>query len=98
MNYVEYRALRRAQRRANLHYFESNPLPSATDPTQDIPVKNIQLLANGEPLNVKRLPLQYTNFPSEKLTAADRRNNDHFDAVGELQALEREGAKSTSKK
>lgn len=96
MNINTFRKLHLTHFFDNKHYYESNPLPSATDPTQDIPVKNIQLLASGEPLNVRKLPLAYTCAPVEKLTAADRRNNDVFDAVGELQALERKGAKSSN--
>lgn len=70
--------------------YENNPLPSNTDPTQDVPIENVQLAANGIPINVSlRKDLVMTNSPIEKMTAIDRRYMDKFDVVGELQAAER---------
>lgn len=73
-------------------FIERNDLPSCTDPTQDIPVKRLQLAANGVPVNVRDLHLPFTCLPASALTAADRRNFDKFDALGELQSLERGAA------
>lgn len=81
----EHRSLQ-FKRREN--YF-SNPLPSATDPTQDVPVCKIDLSPMGVPLNVRPRNFPYSNQGVESLQTIDRRNNDAFDAVGELQSLER---------
>lgn len=67
-----------------------NPLPSDTDPTQDIPVKSIQLAANGEPINVKRSNGVFNGIPADKLSSVEKRNNDKFDQLGELQNLARQ--------
>lgn len=75
-------------------FFEKNDLPSFTDPTQDIPVSQIQLLPNGEPLNVKKKGLQYSNIPIDKMTALDKRLNDKFDILGDLQTLENKTTKT----
>lgn len=69
---------------------EKNSLPSATDPTQDIPVKIIQFAANGQPLNVKEHTGVYSNLQvfvdgEENLTAIERQYTDKFDVLGEYQ-------------
>lgn len=69
-------------------FFENNPLPSCTDPTQDCPVSQIHLSASGEPLNVRKNGMQYANLPIDQMTALDRRNNDKFDILGEQMSLQ----------
>lgn len=64
---------------------EFNPLPSDTDPTQDIPVKMIEVTAAGIPVNVKTTHGVFSNVKCENLTSIERRNNDKFDNVIELQ-------------
>lgn len=66
-----------------------NSVPSFTDPTQDIPIKRLQMAANGLPINVRQLNAVYSNSGVEKLTSIDRRNHDAFDALGELQSIEK---------
>lgn len=85
MNIIKFKELH-----LNLHVdaprtVEQNFLPSATDPTQDIPVKAIQLAANGSPLNVKELALVMSNVKIENMTSIERRHTDVFDKVAELQ-------------
>lgn len=63
-----------------------NPLPSATDPTQDIPVRNIEVSALGVPLNVKEVKGVFSNLKIEQFTTIEKRNNDKFDVVAELQS------------
>lgn len=75
-----------------------NPLPSSTDPTQDIPIKKLQMAANGIPVNVSmRKDLYYTNRGTETLCTIDSRNNDKFDVAGELQAREQNVNKTINK-
>lgn len=66
-----------------------NVLPSATDPTQDIPISRLQMAANGLPINVRCNKVYFTNEGVESLCATDRRNMDKFDVYGELQGIER---------
>ena len=66
---------------------EINLLDSATDPTQDIPVKMIQMTASGIPINVKKLDMPMTGVRIEDFTAMEKRNMDIFDALGEYQGL-----------
>lgn len=64
---------------------ETNTIASATDPTQDVPVRNIECTALGIPTNVKELKKVYSNIKVENLTTIEKRNNDQFDQLGELQ-------------
>lgn len=64
---------------------EFNPLPSDTDPTQDIPVRKIELAANGAPINVKQLQGVYSNLKPENFTALEKRHQDKFDVLGDYQ-------------
>lgn len=64
---------------------EVNSLPSATDPTQDIPVKMIEVTAAGIPINVRETKGVFSNLHAEQFTAIERRHNDKFDVLGELQ-------------
>lgn len=64
---------------------EYNPVESATDPTQDIPVKMIEVTAAGIPINVKETRGVFSNLKAENLTSIERRNNDKFDVMNELQ-------------
>lgn len=66
---------------------EINRLDSATDPTQDIPIKNIELAANGEPINVRNRNIPFNNIKVENFTSIERRHTDSFDQLGELQSL-----------
>lgn len=65
--------------------FEYNPIPSDTDPTQDIPVKMIEVSAMGVPLNVKERKAVFSNLLADNLTSIEKRNNDKFDVLSELQ-------------
>lgn len=85
MNIIKFKELH-----LNLHVncprtIEQNFLPSATDPTQDIPVKAIELAANGAPLNVSTLSQIMSNVKIENMTSIERRHVDDFDRVAELQ-------------
>lgn len=64
---------------------EFNPLPSDTDPTQDIPIKMIEVTALGVPVNVKQYKEVYSNIKAENFTSIEKRNCDVFDQLGELQ-------------
>ena len=64
---------------------ENNPIESATDPTQDIPVRNIECTAQGIPTNVKELRRAFSNIKVENFTTIEKRHNDQFDQLGELQ-------------
>lgn len=64
---------------------EVNSLPSDTDPTQDIPVKMIEVTASGIPINVRETKGVFSNLHAEQFTAIERRNNDKFDVLGDLQ-------------
>lgn len=64
---------------------EYNPLPSATDPTQDVPIRMIEVNSLGEPMNVKQTKGIFSNLKPENFTAIERRNTDKFDALNELQ-------------
>lgn len=66
---------------------EINRLDSATDPTQDIPIKNIELAANGEPINVRKRDIPFSNVKVENFTSIEHRHTDSFDQLGELQSL-----------
>lgn len=70
-------------------FHPKNSVPSSTDPTQDIPIKRLQMAANGLPINVRQFNTVYSNTGVEKLTSIDRRNHDVFDALGELQSLDK---------
>ena len=61
------------------------PIDSATDPTQDIPIRAIQFAANGVPLNVKEYKKVFSNIKVEQFTSIEKRNCDKFDNYGELQ-------------
>ena len=93
MTIAELRTAQKLCAFARSRFIEKNPLPSCADPTQDIPIKRLQLAANGDPINVRRLNLPFTCAPVSSLTAVDRRNFDKFDAFGVLQSLERSAAK-----
>ena len=85
MTISEFRTLHKDLRvQTKKHQFKNN-LASATDPTQDIPVRMIQMTANGIPLNVKQRALKFNNLKAENLSSIERRNNDTFDVFGELQ-------------
>lgn len=85
MRLSEYRSLHKNLNVVICKHFETNNVPSATDPTQDIPVRMIQMTASGVPLNVKQRDLKFNNLKIENLTTIEKRNNDVFDCVGELQ-------------
>lgn len=65
---------------------EVNPEPSATDPTQDIPVRMIEVTAMGVPTNVKQFKEVFSNVKAENFTTIEKRFNDVFDQLGELQS------------
>lgn len=93
MNQVQYRAMQKSLISPILLHFDTNNIPSATDPTQDVPVSAIQFGLNDVPLNVNiNKHLAFNNRPIEQMSSIDRRNFDAFDAVGELRALERSNA------
>lgn len=64
---------------------EINSEPSATDPTQDIPIRMIEVTSMGVPINVKQYQAVYSNIKAENLSTIERRNCDKFDQLGELQ-------------
>lgn len=78
-------------------FYEPNCLPSATDPTQDIPVGQINLGVDGEPLNVRRQSMDFANIPINQMTNIDRRNCDKFDILGEQMELQ-QSVRNTIKK
>ena len=87
MNIEEFKTLHK-----NLRVFipkttESNPIPSDTDPTQDIPLRMVEVNALGAPVNVKERKVVFNNVKAENLTTIEKRNNDAFDQLGELQDL-----------
>lgn len=93
MTQEQFRALR-AHGKINvvIPQFENN-LKSDTDPTQDVPVRAIQFLSDGVPLNVKKMNYPFNGFKTiDNLSAIEKRNMDKFDALGELQATERKVA------
>lgn len=92
MDLKQFRDLHKNMICDSIVHFENNPLPSCTDPTQDVPVRNIQFGLNGEPLNVKKNNLPFNNLPIEKMSSVDRRNNDVFDQLGELRDLEKQAS------
>lgn len=98
MTIEQYRNMQKTLCVPFMKHAECNPLSSATDPTQDVPVSKIMFGLNGEPLNVSKRSLTFNNLPIEKMTAIDRRNNDVFDAVGEMRQLESKVKSSKSKK
>lgn len=65
---------------------ESNPLDSDTDPTQDIPIKMIEVTSMGVPINVKERQAVFSNIKAENFTTIEKRFNDQFDQLGELQS------------
>ena len=73
---------------------EINPFPSETDPTQDIPIKAIQITASGIPINVKQYQSVMSGVKVENFTSLEKRNNDVFDNVGELQEISKKMNKS----
>lgn len=72
---------------------ECNPLKSATDPTQDIPLRMVEMSAMGIPTNVKELKAIFNNIKAENFTSIERRFNDKFDQLGELQEASRQVSK-----
>lgn len=75
---------------------EMNHLPSATDPTQDIPVRMIQVNSLGEPMNVRQTKGVYSNLKPESFTSIEKRNNDKFDVLNELQNTVRDMSKKVT--
>lgn len=73
---------------------EKNPFPSETDPTQDIPIKAIQITASGIPINVKQYDSVMSGVKVEQFTTLEKRNYDIFDNVGELQSISKNMNKS----
>lgn len=65
---------------------EFNPLDSDTDPTQDIPIKMIEVTSMGVPINVKERQAVFSNIKAENFTSIEKRFNDQFDQLGELQS------------
>lgn len=65
---------------------EFNPLDSDTDPTQDIPIKMIEVTSMGVPVNVKERQAVFSNIKAENFTTIEKRFNDQFDQLGELQS------------
>lgn len=93
MNIAQYRVMQKTMQSPIIKHFDTNDIPSATDPTLDVPVSAIQFGINDVPLNVNvNKRLAYNNRPIEQMLSIDRRNTDPFDAVGELRALERSHA------
>ena len=64
---------------------EFNNEPSATDPTQDVPVRMIEITAMGVPTNVKEHKAVFSNIKAENFTSIEKRHMDVFDQFGELQ-------------
>jgi len=95
MTIEQFKTLHRNIRHCFPRTDEVNNLPSETDPTQDIPIRNIELTAAGIPINVKDLKgkMPMSGVPIEQLTSIEKRNNDKFDVLGELQ----ESAKTISR-
>ena len=65
---------------------EYNPLDSDTDPTQDIPITMIEVTSMGVPTNVKERQAVFSNIKAENFTTIEKRFNDQFDQLGELQS------------
>ena len=55
MNVQQFRALHKDLRINIPRSYFKNGLPSATDPTQDVPLKMVQIIGDGIPLNVKNM-------------------------------------------
>ena len=87
MTIEQFKILHRNIRHCFPRTDEINNLPSVTDPTQDIPIRNIELTAAGIPINVKDLKgkMPMSGVPVESFTTIEKRNNDKFDVLGELQ-------------
>lgn len=66
---------------------EYNPLPSATDPTQDVPLRMVEVNSLGQTVNVKTHNAVFSNVPADQLSSIERRHTDRFDALGELQSI-----------
>lgn len=87
MNIEQFKQLHKNLKICVSKTIEHNPLPSATDPTQDIPIRMIEVNAMGVPLNVKEHKPVMNNLKVEQMTSIEKRNNDAFDNLGELQDL-----------
>lgn len=87
MTYENYRLLHRKGKVFCPRSIEFNILPSATDPTQDMPMSQVELLANGMPVNVNVVNLPMTGVKIEEMTSIDRRLRDKFDVFGEFQTI-----------
>lgn len=74
-----------------------NSLPSDTDPTQDVPVRQIQFMANGEPINVKKRNAEFNYLSPDKLSTIEKQHSDAFDVLGELQRRQRSLASDIDK-
>lgn len=89
MDIQQYRTMQITLQSPIIKHYDKNDIPSATDPTQDVPVSAIQFGLNDVPLNVQvNKRLAYNNRPIEHMSSIDRRYNDTFDALGELRSLE----------
>lgn len=64
---------------------ELNKVDSATDPTQDIPIRNIEVTATGQPINVKEGKKVLSGVSIENMTTIEKRHTDKFDIIGDFQ-------------
>ena len=95
MTIDEFRIAHKVQKFIGKRFFEFNGAPSQTDPTQDIPVKRLQLAANGVPINVRQHNMSFTepifnNGKKIDIPSYRQKNRDNFDVVSDLQAKEQQ--------
>lgn len=83
----DYHDVRTLRHHFTRRHFESNPLPSNTDPTQDCPVSAC-LAPDGTPLpTVRKNNLPFNGLTIEQMTSIESRHRDKFDILGEQQKL-----------
>lgn len=94
MTIEDYHHLRaRGRTRRIVRTFDFNPLPSGTDPTQNVPVSAFQFGLDGSVLNSRSNNLPYSGVKIEDMTSIESRHRDAFDVLGEQQKLAERASK-----
>lgn len=90
MTRTQFRELSRQGRSFIPRSVFSVSVPSATDPTQDVPVSRVfSAMTTGVPLDIHQNPMSFNALHAEDLSSLEKKNNDSFDVFAESRNVQK---------
>lgn len=90
MTRTQFRELSRQGRSFLPRSIFHSSVPSATDPTQDVPVSKVyNAMTTGIPLDIGQNPMSFNALHAEDLSSLEKKNNDSFDVFAESRKVQK---------